>query len=144
MTAELARAIGTRGLIHGQHADLTLADAVNASEELESIHLHKSGSLFIASVRLPAFYAGLAEPKLAALDQFAQAVGIAFQITDDLLDAPAGGAENHRNLAQRLGSDAARRRVHELIDDAIEALIPFGDAATALRDLASYVRARIH
>lgn len=156
--AELARAAGASALVGGQADDLASEffapdDDSQAIERLELIHRRKTGALFRVSLRLGAFLAGGSEQQLAALDSYGQNLGLAFQVTDDLLDV--SGSEN--TVGKRLGKDnergkvtypavlgieASQQRAESLIDAACQALDGFGAAAEPLRDLAIYVGER--
>lgn len=142
--AEFSRAIGTRGIIFGQSADLQAVDPFVARSDLESVHVHKSGALFVAAVRLPALLLGLDAPTIGILERFARQTGLGFQISDDLLDthSPDDGQDS-MNFALRLGVDEARRRLDELIEEACRALDELGPAAEGLRGLAEYIRMRV-
>ncbi len=140
---ELAKALGTRGLICGQDMDLRLRGKVATAEELEFVHRHKAGALFLASVRIPAILLDLDSRETAALEEYAQQVGLAFQISDDVLDeGPASEEGGEMNFAARLGKDEALRRVEELISNATGALDLFESRAEPLRGLADFVRVR--
>lgn len=135
----LARAVGTRGIICGQHADLQLAGKDPSPEQFESVHHHKAGALFVAAVRIPAALLHLEAGEVDALKEYARHVGLAFQISDDLIDSGAG----EKNLATRLGRHDAQERVDTLIDQAHEALAPLGPRTDSLRRLAEFVRTRV-
>lgn len=156
--AELARAAGASALVGGQADDLASEffapeDDSQAIERLELIHRRKTGALFRVSLRLGATLAGGSEQQLAALDTYGQNLGLAFQVTDDLLDV--SGSEN--TVGKRLGKDnergkvtypavlgieASQQRAASLIDAACRTLDCFGEAAEPLRDLAIYVGER--
>jgi geranylgeranyl pyrophosphate synthase len=149
LARELARAV--EACCAGQAADLAADPAALRLEDLESIHARKTGALFIAAVRGGALAGGAREPELETLTRFARNLGLAFQITDDLLDLEGDeeqmgkdrGRDAHRaNFARLLGPDSARRLVEELLAAAVEALRPFGRRAQVLADLARVVRER--
>lgn len=140
---ELAKALGTRGIICGQHMDLRLTGKVATVEELEFVHRHKAGALFVASVRIPAILLHLDSRETGALEDYARQVGLAFQISDDVLDAGLASEDGgEMNFAARLGKDEALRRVEELITNATGALDLFESRAEPLRGLADFVRVR--
>lgn len=140
---ELAKALGTRGIICGQHMDLRLTGKVATVEELEFVHRHKAGALFVASVRIPAILLRLDSRETGALEDYARQVGLAFQISDDVLDAGLASEDGgEMNFAARLGKDEALRRVEELITNATGALDLFESRAEPLRGLADFVRVR--
>lgn len=147
----LAAAIGSSGLIAGQVVDLESGESVTDLETLEFIHSHKTGRLFIASAELGAIL-GRARPReRQAVARFAKNLGLAFQITDDLLDATADVAtlgkdvrkdKGRTTFATLCGLQGARSLSHELIDHAVKALEPLGRRAAPLRDLAETIRDR--
>ncbi|MCZ6600450.1 MAG: polyprenyl synthetase family protein [Acidobacteria bacterium] len=147
----LTAAIGSSGLIAGQVVDLESGESVTDLETLEFIHSHKTGRLFIASVELGAIL-GRARPReRQAVARFAKNLGLAFQITDDLLDATADVAtlgkdvrkdKGRTTFATLCGLQGARSLSHELIDHALKALEPLGRRAAPLRDLAETIRDR--
>jgi len=141
--AILANALGSSGLVQGQHLDLILTGKHPPLETLEHIYHLKAGALFLAAVRIPAQILGLPDSECGALDRFANSIGLAFQITDDLLDAERPSEDIGKNtFASLLGQSGAQVRAAALIADAIAALTPFGSRAGVLRQLAAYVQAR--
>ncbi len=149
MARELASAI--EACCAGQAADLEARPERLRLEDLEAIHARKTGALFIAAVRGGALAGGARDPTLEALTRFARNLGLAFQITDDLLDLEGDEAlmgkdrdrDAHRaNFARLLGVDSSRRLVEELSGAAAEALRPLGRRAAVLADLARVVRER--
>jgi geranylgeranyl pyrophosphate synthase len=107
LIAELARAAGTpEGMVAGQALDLEAESREVTGDELERIHLHKTGALIRAAARCGAIIAGANEPELAALTEYATNLGLLFQITDDLLDVTATAKE----LGKTPGKDARARK----------------------------------
>ncbi|MEO5963616.1 MAG: farnesyl diphosphate synthase [Thermomonas sp.] len=104
MLAELARASGTAGMCGGQALDIDATGAAVSLTDLEQLHALKTGALLRASVRLGALAAATDVPNLTALDRFADALGLAFQIRDDLLDIEGDNA----SLGKTAGKDAAQ------------------------------------
>ncbi len=104
MLAELARASGTAGMCGGQALDIDATGKAVSIADLEHLHALKTGALLRASVRLGAFAAGADAMSLAALDRFADALGLAFQIRDDLLDIEGDST----SLGKTAGKDAAQ------------------------------------
>ena len=151
MTHLLARAAGPQGMVGGQAIDLGSVARKLDREALELMHRHKTGALIEASVRLGALASGRADDTiLDALQQYAQAVGLAFQVQDDILDVESDtatlgkhqGADIARDkptYPSLLGMDAAKAYALELRDLALHALQPFGASADPLRELARFI-----
>jgi geranylgeranyl diphosphate synthase type II len=150
-TARLAEAIGAGGLIGGQVADLEATGKKLDLDALEYIHSHKTGALFIAAAEFGAIAASGRAREVEALRRYAKNLGLAFQITDDLLDysgspgttgKDAGLDRNRTTFVNLCGIDGARRLADELIVASIAALAPFGRRAELLTGLADMVRER--
>jgi farnesyl diphosphate synthase len=151
MIAALAHASGSIGMAGGQAMDLaSVGGSMNASE-LEDCYRRKTGALIAASVRLGALAANTAPP--ATLDIFGEALGLAFQIADDILDVegtpeslgkPAGAdeARGKPTYPSVLGLDRARAEAKRLHALALESLGPLGDNGAPLAALADFVLAR--
>jgi len=148
---ELSRAIGAEGCCAGQAADLAADPSGLALEDLEAIHSRKTGALFVAAVRGGALAGGAGEETLESLTLFARNLGLAFQITDDLLDLTGSpqrmGKDTHRdahraNFATLFGEASSRKLVEELLEASVAALSPLGRKAAVLADLARVVRDR--
>lgn len=108
LVAELATASGTvGGMIGGQVNDIQGEGQPPTSQLLDSIHRAKTGALLRASVRMGAIYAGAGEAKLAALTDFGEHVGLAFQIVDDVLDVE----ESSETLGKTAGKDAQQQKI---------------------------------
>jgi len=149
--ARLARAVGADGLIGGQVVDLASTGKRIGLDELEYIHSHKTGALFIAAAERGALAGGGRARDEAALAAYAKNLGLAFQITDDLLDytgdpettgKDAGLDRDRTTFVNLCGIDGSRRLVDELIDSAVGALRPFGRRGSILVELAEFVRER--
>jgi len=154
MLRVLAAACGSQGMAGGQALDLAAVGHVLDAAELERMHVHKTGALIRASVRLGALATGCRdESTLAALETYGHCVGLAFQIRDDILDVEGSSA----TLGKTAGKDAAdakptypsilgmqgsRDRLAELTRNAIQSLHPFGDRMRELIALAHYVAGR--
>ncbi|MNP47167.1 Farnesyl diphosphate synthase [compost metagenome] len=120
-------------------------------QALEFMHRHKTGALIEASVTLGALASGRAEEaELKALQTYAKAIGLAFQVQDDILDVESDtatlGKRQGADIARDkptypalLGLDAAKAYALELRDQALQALQPFDSAAEPLRELARYI-----
>ncbi|MGY4533373.1 geranylgeranyl diphosphate synthase type II [Pseudomonas sp. TE3786] len=151
MISSLSQAAGPAGMVGGQAIDLGSVGQWLDQQALEIMHRHKTGALIEASVRLGALASGEADSlSLHALQEYAQAVGLAFQVQDDILDVESDTATlgktqgkdqaNHKpTYPALLGLDAAKAYALELRDLALHALRPFGEAAEPLRDLARYI-----
>jgi geranylgeranyl diphosphate synthase type II len=151
--AVLGRAAGATALVGGQASDLAGGVTGDDLPSLESIHRRKTGALIAASLELGGIVAGGSARQVAALKQYGQHLGLAFQITDDLLDVAGNQADVGKRLAkdadcgkatypQLLGVEASRERAAQLVDQACDALALFGDAAQPLVGLAHFVRDR--
>lgn len=146
----LAQASGAEGMVLGQAIDLASVDKQLTLAQLENMHRHKTGALISASVAMGAQVAGANAVQLAALQDYASAIGLAFQVQDDILDvvgdtATLGkqqGADEARNkptYVSLLGLDGARAKAQALHQQAQAALASFGESANTLRQLASYI-----
>ena len=150
----LARAIGTFGMAGGQAIDLAVQGQRLDIGQVEDMHARKTGAVIRASVLMAAECVPSLEPELyAALGAFANAVGLAFQIQDDLLDVTgdasllgkATGADRERDKPTHpavIGIPASQQRMRLLHDQALAALLPFGERAHALRSLANWLLSR--
>ncbi len=151
----LAYAAGPCGMVGGQADDLQAEKDGGGLDELEAIHRRKTGAMFNVSLRLGAIVADATDDQMGALQQYGQAVGLAFQIVDDLLDL-VGDAQllgkNTQKDAERgkltfpglLGEEESRRRAEALIGEACQAVALFGSDASELETLARYVLERNH
>lgn len=153
MLRSLGRACGAEGMAGGQALDLAAVGRSLTLGELEHMHACKTGALIRASVRLGALAAGADDETLRSLDLYAQAVGLAFQVRDDILDVEGESAVIGKTAGKDaaaakptfpsiLGLDASRARLAALTDAALTALAPLGDHAGLLRELALYAAHR--
>jgi geranylgeranyl diphosphate synthase type II len=148
--SELAHAAGSQGMIAGQVVDLESENKKVDAETLQFMHQNKTGALFKAALKSGAMLFGASEEQLLALDRFAQHFGLAFQITDDILDVE--GDENI--VGKPVGSDArsdkatyvsiyglseSRDMAKTSIKLAINSLEGFGDESWFLREIAQSV-----
>ncbi|UVE18330.1 polyprenyl synthetase family protein [Pseudomonas sp. LS44] len=151
MLTALSRAAGPSGMVGGQAIDLGSVGQTLDQQALEIMHRHKTGALIEASVQLGALASGRADAtSLQALHSYAQAVGLAFQVQDDILDVESDTATlgktqgkdqaNHKpTYPALLGLEAAKAYALELRDQALLALQPFDGNAEPLRELARYI-----
>ncbi|MFQ5509914.1 MAG: polyprenyl synthetase family protein [Leptospirillia bacterium] len=159
LVEELASAAGPWGMVGGQMADMSAEMAAAAGSRdlshLRYIHAHKTGALITAAVRMGAIAGGADDDQLAGLTTYGERVGLAFQVTDDVLDVTADSAtlgktagkdsaQNKLTYPALMGLDEARSLAHTLRDEAITALVPFDDGADPLRALARYIVEREH
>jgi geranylgeranyl diphosphate synthase type II len=146
----IAVAAGAAGMVGGQVADLE-AEGVVADEALvASIHRRKTAALIAAAIEAGAIAGGAADDDLRALNVYGQALGLAFQVADDLLDATAstsvtgkreGGDAAHGKATYPavLGLDGARRVARDLLARCLDAVAPLGARAEPLRALATFI-----
>ena len=154
MLRTLALACGSHGMAGGQAFDLAAVGQSLTPAELERMHVHKTGALIRASVRLGALAAGGASDKdLAALETYGHCIGLAFQIRDDLLDVEGDTAQlgktagkdvaaNKPTYPAILGVAASRAELAALTEQALHAIAPLGQSAARLRELARFVAER--
>jgi farnesyl diphosphate synthase len=146
----LTRACGSHGMAGGQAIDLDSVGATLSRDELQLMHGMKTGAMVEASVALGGIVAGASSSARAALGVYAQAIGLAFQVVDDILDVTSDSsrlgktpgkdaAENKPTYVSLLGLDAAREFADELRQAALAALDPLGPASARLADLAEFI-----
>jgi len=146
----LAQASGSRGMAGGQAIDLAATGQNIALEELEFMHLHKTGALIRAAVLLGAHCGGADAAALKGLSHFANRIGLLFQVVDDILDVEAStatlgktagkdAAQNKSTYVNLLGLSAAKQKAAELRQEAQDALLPFGPGARRLGELTDYI-----
>ena len=149
----LAAAIGSDGLIGGQALDLLASPEEMDLDVLEYIHSHKTGALFMAAGELGAMAADARRRDLEVIARFAKNLGLAFQISDDLLDVlgtpeqtgkDTGKDENKVTFVKLLGAQGAQALADELLGFAVDSLAPLGRKADPLRELAFFVQHRSH
>jgi farnesyl diphosphate synthase len=154
MLTTLAAACGSHGMAGGQALDLAAVGKRLSPQELERMHVQKTGALIRASVKLGALAAGCRDAKLLeALERYGHAIGLAFQIRDDILDvegdsavigktAGKDAANDKPTYPAILGMDETRAQLRAFTEQAIAAVQPLGDRATSLIDIARYVAER--
>jgi geranylgeranyl diphosphate synthase type II len=151
MIHTLSHASGANGMVGGQSLDLAAVEQTLTLNQLETMHRLKTGALISASTRLGALSTGIAsEKQLQALHEYANAIGLAFQVQDDILDVTsdthtlgkqqgADAALNKPTYISLLGLDAARQKAHQLHEQALDALSGFDYRADNLRHLSAYI-----
>lgn len=154
MMVELAHASGSRGMAGGQALDMAATGQEIDLAQLENLHIHKTGALILAAVRLGAIAAGANhDDRMPHLERYAKCIGLAFQVHDDVLDVEGDtatlgkthgkdAATDKATYPALIGLDAAREMAHRLIEEALDAVTAFGDAADPLRQLAHYIVGR--
>ncbi len=156
MVRELALASGSRGMVGGQAIDLASEGQNLSIAELEALHVHKTGALLRACLRLVCASAGQVDAsKSSALDRYGKCIGLAFQIQDDVLDVEGcssvlGKTAGKDEASQKstypavLGLRAAKERAMDLFESARLALTIFGEDAAPLLWLANFIEGREH
>jgi len=156
MLNTLSKASGLSGMVEGQAIDLEAVDKELNLEQLKTMHNLKTGALITASVTLGALSTGMASNKqIDTLSQYAQAVGLAFQVQDDILDVTsdtstlgkqqgADALNNKPTFVSLLGIDGAQKKATTLYSNALDALGGFDYRADNLRNLAAYIVKRQH
>ncbi len=150
---EISIAAGPNGMVGGQVIDLESENKQISMEMLRSLHRGKTGALFRAAIRSGALLGGASDIQLKALTDYADAFGLAFQITDDILDVtgdeaalgkPIGSdAKNHKSTYVTLTSlEEAQKLAAQTVREARESLRDFGAEADFLRELAEYLLTR--
>lgn len=152
LIGSLARASGARGMVYGQALDIAAesADRPLTLDEITALQAGKTGALIAWSAEAGA---RLARADIAPMTRYATALGLAFQIADDILDIEGDAAEVGKAVGKDvaagkatfvtlLGLDGAKSRARDLIDEAIGALEPYGAGADTLRDAARFVISR--
>ena len=147
---EIAAAAGSRGMVGGQTLDIVSEGQAVDAAHLESVHRHKTGALIRASVRAGALLARASQGELEAITAYGEAVGLAFQIADDILNVEGEAA----TTGKAVGSDAAKRKVTypavhglkeakaraaALLAEALKALEPLDARADPLRGIARFI-----
>lgn len=154
LVTTLARAAGSRGMAGGQAIDLENVGKSLSVQELEFMHVHKTGALIRAAIQLGAGCGnGLARDHIAPLDHFAKFIGLAFQVVDDLLDAESSTAtlgktagkdarHNKPTYVSAVGLERTRMLSRELCADALDALERLPASGGRLRELAQFIVSR--
>lgn len=153
--AALAKASGSLGMVGGQAIDCASVDKHLSLEELRQMHRMKTGAMLEVSVLLGGIVAGASSPVRQRLTEYAQAVGLAFQVVDDILDVTADtatlgktagkdAADNKPTYVSVMGLEASRQLLAELKDQAHKAILPLGNGAQSLQLLANFIVDRNH
>lgn len=155
MVREIAAAAGSMGMVGGQAVDI-LSEGKESMElpMLDYIHTHKTGALICTAVRVGAIAGDADEPRMQDLTEYGKKIGLAFQITDDLLDLLG----DERKLGKPVGSDLkkgkktypavygireSQGRARELMESALNSLSRFDHRADPLREIARYMVERV-
>lgn len=149
----LARAIGSMGMVGGQAIDCDSVGITLSSEQLQQMHRMKTGALLEASVQLGGIVAGAGSTTRDELERYAGAIGLAFQVVDDILDvtsdtatlgktAGKDAADDKPTYVSTMGLDPSRKLLGSLAEQARDALLPLGDAAAPLSGIVDYIVSR--
>ncbi len=145
----LAHQSGVRGLVGGQLIDVTILPEKVTIPEIEFIHIHKTGAMILASVLMPTKLIPVEDTKLRALRRYGEAVGLAFQISDDILDAESAvrysrGPRKKPKPSYQMAMSPVEMKEHlnSLIDSAVNAIKPDGEKALPLIAIAEFIRTR--
>ncbi len=149
-TEVLARAAGSLGMAGGQAIDCASVGMLLTREQLQTMHSLKTGALLQASILLGGIVAGASSTTRAGLESYAQAVGLAFQVADDILDVTADtstlgktagkdAADSKPTYVSLLGLEGSRELLHALRDEAHAALLSLGSAGTRLLEVADFI-----
>jgi len=153
IVCEIAEAAGFFGMVGGQVMDLLAEGGKADLQNLFAIHQRKTGALILVSLRAGAILAGAGETKLAALSDYGRRIGLAFQITDDILNVEgdpsllgkgtgSDAARGKVTFPALIGIEASRLRAEELVREAIVSLESFDDRAAPLRAIARHILER--
>ena len=151
----LATASGAAGMCGGQALDLDATGRLQSLDDLKRMHALKTGALIRAAVRMGALCGGANEAQLARLDTFADALGLAFQVRDDILDVEASSeqlgktagkdaAQDKSTFPALLGMGGAKAQLETLAATMRDALAPFGRRADTLAALGELAIHRSH
>ena len=145
----LAHNAGVRGMVGGQLLDVTIHPTSYSLPEVEFIHIHKTGALILASVMIPTRLTPVDENKIQKFRRYGEALGLAFQISDDILDSEAqfrysrGPRKKPKpSYTQLMSPSEMKEKLNYLIDNAIAAIQSVGDKSQSLVDIAEFIRTR--
>jgi len=147
---DISRAAGSTGMVGGQQADIEAEGKQTDLPGLEFIHTHKTGALILASIKVGAKMGGCGKDELKSLTRYGEAIGLAFQVADDILDVVGStatigkdaGSDEARGKAtypSLLGLREAKIRAAELLDLALVSIKGFDKKADPLRAIASHI-----
>jgi geranylgeranyl diphosphate synthase type II len=149
---EIAQAAGAEGMVGGQVMDILYDGKEGSKNILNYIHLHKTGALIRAAVRIGAIGGGAKIRELKHFTRYGECIGLAFQIMDDILDAE-GDEEivgkrlkkdsNKQTYIKHYGMLASKYKLEQLVDEAIKSIAFLGDSARFLREIAQFIGNRI-
>lgn len=149
---EIAQAAGAEGMVGGQVMDILYDGKEGSKNILNYIHLHKTGALIRAAVRIGAIGGGAKTRELKHFTRYGECIGLAFQIMDDILDAE-GDEEivgkrlkkdtNKQTYIKHYGMLASKYKLEQLVDEAIKSIAFLGDSARFLREIAQFIGNRI-
>lgn len=153
--ADLGKAVGAAGLVGGQVVDLDSEGKAIDEDTLTYIHIHKTAALLEVSVTSAAILADASAATIERLRRYAQRIGLAFQIVDDVLDITATSEELGKSAGKDVaaqkatypslwGLDVSKQKANQLVDEAIAQLDEFGEKARPLIAIAQYITARTH
>jgi geranylgeranyl diphosphate synthase type II len=150
--ARVVEAVGWNGTIAGEAVDLHSEGSTLDFDTLEFIHSRKTGALFVAAAAVGGMLANMHTAPLQRVEVFAKNLGLAFQITDDVLDVTGtpevlgkdvGKDEQRLTFVKLAGVEGARHLSEELVETSLSAIAPMGPPAQPLRTLAALVRHRV-
>lgn len=153
--AALASAAGSKGMVGGQAIDCASVDKALSLEELRQMHRMKTGAMLEVSVLLGGIVAGASSTARQHLMEYAQTIGLAFQVADDVLDVVADtatlgktagkdAADNKPTYVSMMGLEASQQLLLELKQQAQKAILPLGAGGQSLAALASFIVDRAH
>ena len=153
MVKVLASSAGYHGMCGGQALDIAATNRQISADQLQQIHHHKTGALIHAAVEMAAIVAEISPAERKLLRQFSAAIGLAFQVQDDILDVigdtetlgkPQGSdiQANKSTYPALLGLEQAQVKAQQLIDEALHALDALPYNSELLRDFSRYIIAR--
>ena len=149
-TLEIAQASGLHGMVGGQVADMELSRKQATLDDVRAVHRRKTGALIQASTTIGGIIGGGGDQQIEALRQYGEAIGMAFQIQDDILDVigdthktgKSGGSDERNEKAtypRLVGPERAKEMATEAVERGIAALASFDSSADHLRRIAKFI-----